>query len=82
MRYTIKRRDRDVWVKNELKGPNDPARYGAEPDAVQFQTRELATIECRGFEEVTLSAKETVIEITKAVAVITVFGGIAFIAMI
>jgi len=82
MPYTIKHRDRNAWVKNEQKGPNDPARYGAEADAVLFESREKATITAYGFEEVTMGAKETAIEIAKTVVVIALFGGIAFVLMI
>ncbi len=82
MRYTIKRRDRDAWVKNEQKGPNDPARYGAEDDAVQFESREQATTTAYGFEEVALSGKDTAKEIAKTVIVLAVFGGIAFLLMV
>lgn len=82
MRHTIKHRNRDAWVKDSTKGPNDPARYGMEENAEVFCSREKATIEARGFEEVTLSPIDALTEIAKVVALVVVFGGIAFLLMV
>jgi hypothetical protein len=82
MRYTIKHRHRDAWVKRSDKGPNDPARYGIEDEAERFESREQATMEARGFEEVQVSGMDILKESAKVAAVLVVFGTVAFVAMI
>ena len=52
MKFSIKRRDDDRWVRDVDRHPNDPLRYGAEIDRMTFATREEATTLALGFEEV------------------------------